>query len=88
MRVSISSWDLALRVLHYVYPFSIFSYYISASTITICINRKQSSKPASRKLLSWVMLGVMTGILCSHVGAFSRSYLTPHTDFGTVGRSN
>ena len=57
---------LALRTLHYVYPFSIFIFYALASLIGVCMTRKELPKPAPPSVYR-IMFFIMLGILGAHV---------------------
>ncbi|KAI9858591.1 MAG: hypothetical protein M1813_007396 [Trichoglossum hirsutum] len=58
---------LLLSALHYVYPFSIFIFYTSASLISVCVTRKEFPKPPPRNGLYGIAFCVMLGILGAHV---------------------
>jgi hypothetical protein len=77
----------ALRALHYVYPFSIFIFYASASLVGVCMTRKELPKPAPRNVLHRITFCVMLGILGAHVSYPFTFFITEaNTDIVTGRR--
>jgi hypothetical protein len=63
-----SGRQVALRVLHYTLPLSIFIYYAFACLVSVCFQRKEGTKPAPREALAKSVYWLMISVLLTYVG--------------------